>query len=179
MVEWDVDLEAVKAAKMEEIEFMRKIGVFEMASREECVEKTGHQPVSTKWVVVYKGKEGNSDVRCRLVARDFKPKGEKDRIDLFAAMPPWEAKKLLFRMGATMMNSTSRGGSNDDEYVLIFVDVKKAHLNGKLEEDEWAYVELPEEAGGGVGRLRRWLYGMRPAASAWERDYTENLTVEG
>ena len=60
-----------------------------------------------------------------------------------------KAKKLLFQMGATMMNSTSRGGSSEDEYVLIFVDVKKAHLNGQLDEEEWAYVELPEEAGGG------------------------------
>ena len=33
----------------------------------------------------------------RLVARDFKLKGEKDRSDIFAAMPPLEAKKLLFR----------------------------------------------------------------------------------
>ena len=39
------------------------------------------------------------------------------------------------------------------------------------------YVESPEEAGapGKCGRLRRWLYGMRPAASAWEKDYTEKL----
>ena len=87
-----MDPAAIKAAKTEEIEFMRRIGVFETASREECMEKTGRQPVSTKWVVVDKGKEVKSDVRCRLVARDFKPKGEKDRIDLFAAMPPWEAK---------------------------------------------------------------------------------------
>jgi len=48
-----------------------------------------------------------------------------------------------------------------------------------LDEDEWAYIELPEEAGGGVGRLRRWLYGMRPAASAWERDYTARLEEVG
>ena len=38
---------------------------------------------------------------------------------------------------------------------MMFVDVKKAHLNGKLKDDEFAYVQLPEEAGGGVGRLRR------------------------
>ena len=38
--------------------------------------------------------------------------------------------------------------------------------------------------GGGIkegqcGRLRRWLYGMRQAASAWERDYSEKLVAMG
>ena len=62
---------------------------------------------------------------------------------------------------------------------MMFIDIKKAHLNGKLAEDEYAYVQLPIEAGGGVGRLRRWLYGMRPAASAWEEDYSKNLESIG
>ena len=43
-----IDPVAINAAKMEEITVMRNIGVFEPASREECVEKTGHQPVSVK-----------------------------------------------------------------------------------------------------------------------------------
>ena len=29
------------------------------------------------------------------------------------------------------------------------------------------------------GKLRRWLYGMRQAASAWERDYSDKLTEIG
>ena len=36
------------------------------------------------------------------VARDFKSKSEKDREDLFAAMPPLEAKKCLFRIAVAM-----------------------------------------------------------------------------
>ena len=32
---------------------------------------------------------------------------------------------------------------------------------------------------GQCGRLRRWLYGMRQAASAWERDYSEQLAEIG
>ena len=32
---------------------------------------------------------------------------------------------------------------------------------------------------GQCGRLRRWLYGMRQAASAWERDYSEQLVAMG
>ena len=64
---------------------------------------------------------------------------------------------------------------------LMFVDVKKAHLNGVVENGEKVYIELPEEAkaDGKCGRLRRWLYGMRPAASAWEKDYTDKLKSVG
>ena len=63
----------------------------------------------------------------------------------------------------------------------MLTDVKKAHLNGVVGEDEYAYIELPGEAGksGKCGRLKRWLYGMRQAASAWERDYTTKLEALG
>ena len=36
---------------------------------------------------------------------------------------------------------------------LMFVDVRKAHLNGKLQDDELACIQLPVESGGGVVRL--------------------------
>ena len=47
--------------------------------------------------------------------------------------------------------------------------------------DVWACIELPEEdyEEGKCGRLRRWLYGMRPAAKAWEDDYAEKLESIG
>jgi hypothetical protein len=47
-------------------------------------------------------------VCCRLislVARAFKPKGYRDREDLFAAMPPLEAKKILFWMAANQIGA--------------------------------------------------------------------------
>ena len=61
----------------------------------------------------------------------------------------------------------------------MYIDVKNAHLNGEVDDDDFAYITLPKEVGGGVGRLRRWLYGMRPAASAWEEHYAANLKNEG
>ena len=51
---------------------MRGLGVWEAASWDECVQKTGKAPVSTRWVDVDKGRDGAVDVRSRLVARDFK-----------------------------------------------------------------------------------------------------------
>ena len=65
-------------------------------------------------------------------------------------------------------------------YKLRFIDVRKAHLNGVCEED--VYDELPVEANAGpgmCGKLERWLYGMRLAGQAWEREYSVKLESIG
>ena len=61
--------------------------MFEDARDEECYTKTGKPPVDTKWVDVNKETLQDPVIRCCLVARDFKPKGEPARGDLFAPMP--------------------------------------------------------------------------------------------
>ena len=63
-------------------------------------ELTGKGPVSVRWVDQNKGGEGAMEVRCRLVARDFKG-NDKGRDDLFAATPPLEAKRMLLSRAAT------------------------------------------------------------------------------
>ncbi len=69
---------------------------------------------------------------------------------MFAAMPPLEAKRILFRMTFRRAKEHPRAS-----YKLLFVDVKKAQSNGRAKDDEWAFVLLPAEAGGGVARLKR------------------------
>jgi hypothetical protein len=112
--------------------------------------------------------------RSRWVARDFKGKGEEDTEHLFAATPPLEAKKLLFKWVRRLL----KDGKKNREKVLL-IDVRKAHLNAFCEEE--VYVELPPEADapGKCGMLKRWLYGMRPAANAWEKEYTQKLESAG
>ena len=65
------------------------------------------------------------------------------------------------------------------EEKLMFIDVRKAHLNPTCDDEEW--VELPEEfwSWGRYAKLKRWLYGMRKAASAWEEDYVDKLLKVG
>ena len=63
---------------------------------------------------------------------------------------------------------------------MMFIDVRKAHLNYKCQDD--VYVELPEEVGappGSCGKLNYWLYGFRPAAAAWEKLYSGKLIEVG
>ena len=70
--------------------------------------------------------------------------------------------------------------SNGKTHKMLLIDVKKAHLNSECTED--VFIELPEEVGaakGKVGKLRRWLYGFRPAAAAWEAHYANKLEEVG
>jgi hypothetical protein len=172
-----LNLKLVEEARREEMEFVKSTPVYEEVDLAECWSRTGRPPVSTKWVDIGKGKEGKTAIRSRWVARDFKVKGDKDREDLFASMPPLEAKKAIFRIAATKMKEPAKKGRG--RMKLLFIDVRKAHLNGVY--DQEVYVELPKEAEaeGKCGRLKRWLYGMRPAAQAWEKDYSHRLQEEG
>ena len=89
------------------------------------------------------GEDGRTFARCRLVARDFKPHREGPRDDLFAAMPPLEAKKTMFALAAGERKRRRSQGLQVEKVLLV--DVKKAHLNGVCEEEEW--VELPSGFG--------------------------------
>ena len=73
-------------------------------------------------------------MRCRPVARDLKSRREGPRDDLFAAMPPLEAKKALFALFPCVAGMREKGREQDqDEVKLMSIDVKKAHLNAKCE----------------------------------------------
>ena len=61
----------------------------------------------------------------------------------------------------------------------MFSDVKKVHLNGRLGPDDVAFVQLLGIPQGTCSRLKRWLYGMRLAASAWERDFVGKFAEIG
>ena len=69
--------------------------------------------MGTKSVDVNKGTAENPNIRCRLVASDFKPKGEKDRADLFASMPPLEAKKVLSASQRLTKSCSARADGSD------------------------------------------------------------------
>ena len=139
-----IPVELVREARKEEVGFMKKRNLWEDRTVKECWEKTGKAPVTVRWVDVMKPGEtlGEWLVRSRLVARDFKGE-DKDRDDLFAETPPLEAKRMLFSRAATRRE--------DGRWrKLMFIDVRKAHLNPRCEQD--VYIDLPKEASGGEGQ---------------------------
>eukprot|EP00973_Karenia_brevis_P024491 3378904-Karenia_brevis.AAC.1 len=143
--------------------------IWELRRVEECWAVTGKAPIAMRWVGTNKAHmKGKFEVRSRMVARNFKG-GDKDRDDLFAETPALEAKRLLMSRALT---SRKDGRST----TLMFIDVKRAHLNPKCEED--IYLELPEECHlppGYCGKLKYWMYGMRQAAAAREKHYADKL----
>ena len=157
----------LRTARKEHVDFTKKLVA-------KCWQKTGKAPVSVRWGDVNKGSVEVPEMRCRLVARDFKGKGDKDREDLFAATPPLEAKRALFSKAVTRRKKGRACRK------LLFVDARKAHLNPECLED--VYIQLPDEVGsrpGFCGKLNFWLYGFRPAANAWEKHYAALLEGVG
>ena len=170
-----LDGDKVAEARSEEIGYVNKdLYLFVPATWEECVAETGKPSISTKWVDVDKGTVQNKIIRSRLVARDFCVKGESERSDLFAAMPPLKAKRMLLRIGVRRCREKPC-----ERYKIMLIDVKKSHLTEEVPEDEKVYVFLPSEARRGVARLKRWLYGTRPAAKAGQEHCATRLTKEG
>jgi hypothetical protein len=170
----EISVADLRTARREEVDFMMGRHIWTEVPEGECWSKTGKAPVSVRWVDVNKGSQESPEIRCRLVARDFKGKRDKDREDLFAATPPLEAKRTLFSRAVTTRRKP--GGCRK----LLFVDARKAHLNPKCTEE--VFIQLPDEVGarkGVCGKLNYWLYGFRPAASAWERHYSSLLEGVG
>ena len=168
-----LDVKKVRAARHEEIQYMLKKGIWREVDIQECWDRTGRAPVSVKWVDTDKGHDGEENIRSRLVARDFRTKGDKDREDLFAATPPLELLRLIISKTATRIEG-------EGVWKLLFIDVKKAHLNPRCEQD--VYFWIPDEANptaGKCGKLEFWLCGFRPTAQAWEELYAARLVGEG
>ena len=97
----------VMKATYEEVGFMNKRGLWDIKSVKECWEKTGKPPVSVRWVRTNKAHPVGIDIRCRLVARDFKG-GENGRDDLFAETPPLEAKRMLLSLSLIHISEPTR-----------------------------------------------------------------------
>ena len=164
----EMDPKKVQEAREEELRELER-RVYGKVSVEECWEKTGKDPIGVRWVDVRKP---CGRYRSRLVAKDFRPRSRRNDIEgLYASMPPLELVKSLIARAAVM----------GDKVMLI--DIKKAHLYAPIEGE--VFVELPPERceEGMCAKLKFTLYGMRKAASNWEKEYgatlNQNLFVTG
>ena len=161
----------VKAARQEELQWIDQKKIWDIRPIAECFAVTGQAPIDGKWVDVNKKDEVDPEIRSRYVARDMKRGSKSD--EFFAAAPPLEAIKMLLSKAAT---GNPRGRRQKK---LAFIDVRKAHFNGKPSHP--TYVALPPEYNcpGMCARLNWCLYGTREAGRQWERCYTEVLVKAG
>ena len=79
----------------------------------------GKALTTTKWVDrVKKNDDRREFVRRRLMARDFKPKRECLRDDMFAVMPPLEAEKASLAYVAGVREKQRQQGQRSETHVL-------------------------------------------------------------
>ena len=165
----ELDPKEVYEARMEEVQFIRDMKLYDKVPIEECWANTGKAPISTKWIDVNKGDYVAPKYRSRNVAREI---AYKKQDGLFAATPPLEVMKLLL---------STLASSNKGERLMV-ADVKRAYFHAKCK--RLTYVKLPpEDIGPGeentCGRLNYSMYGTRDAAANWAEEYSTVLIEMG
>ena len=115
----------------------------------EAFQVTGKGPSGTRFVDVNKGDANNPNYRSRFVAMYFK-KGSPSS-ELFAGMPPLEAKKFLLSLAASGLSYKGEQGK------LGFVVIKKAYLYAKARRPIYVCLPPGEEQEGMCGRSQRQL----------------------
>ena len=165
----------VEEAMQEEMEQHRAHEVYTKVPIARCYERTGKKPVGVRWVITNEGDDITPNVRARLVAKEIKA---DSRLDMFAATPPLEAKKLLLSMACTE-GIGFKAGQSESGMKLDFIDVRRAYFHCKARPK--VYVQLPkeDESRGMCGRLNKSMYGSRYAAQNWEFAYCEFMTNSG
>ena len=109
-----------RAARKEELDFMKDWQVWETVPTAACWQATGRAPLQGKWVDVNKGDVANPVVRSRYVAKEFANQRDDE---FFAATPPLEALRLLLSHAASG-RQTGKGGRQ-----VLVLDALKAHLH--------------------------------------------------
>ena len=163
----------VMAARAKELEYFHSKGVWMKVPRQEARSRTGHAPITVRWVDVNKGDEMSPNYRSRLVARQMK-KLDTSGQSFFAPAPPLEALRSIVSMAMTSIGShvPDWRPESDARTQLSFVDVSRAYFNATInEKDGPTYVDLPDEdpdSQDKCARLVRHMYGTRMAADGWQ-----------
>ena len=112
-----LDKEMVIQARQLEMQYFRKMQVYEKVPRGEAKQK-GCKIITTRWLDTNKGDDVEPNYRSRLVGREMK---FDRRLDLFSATPPLEALKMLIAHCA-------RNQTGSKPCRLAAIDIKRAYF---------------------------------------------------
>ena len=115
-------------------------------------ERTGAEPIGTRWIDTDKGDEQRPAHRSRLVGQEFNTGQEEG---LFASTPPLEALRWLISEAATIDRGHRKGNK-----VILISDVPRAFLEAPAKRK--VAVRLPQEALG-PGESREETVGVLSA----------------
>ena len=113
----ELEPEVVRKAHALEMEWYRKMNVYERRPIEECFEKS-KRPIRVKWVDRNTGDRQHMNVRSFLVAEQINTSKEQG---LFAAMRPLEALRML--LSATVRRGQDRTRRREQMREARTVDV--------------------------------------------------------
>ena len=170
-----IPVKLVVKAKEEERAFIEKMGVFDVVDRASA---RGRRVIKTRWVVTNKGTEEAPNIRARWVAQEFKHMDGPDHGEHYAPTPGLDMVKAVLSHAAS-----SRGKfGKDDDVIVVVVDIRRAYFYAKPAVD--TFVELPDYYDAAIrarkcGKLKRCLYGTRPAARSWQRELEDGLKEAG
>ena len=147
----ELDLDLVRVGRLGELDQMAKHQVY----REVPAAQAWGRRVKARWVDEYRRKDGNTEVRSRLVAMEF---NLYVRDDVNASTPPLAAIRAVISMAA------SKSGTR----FLAVYDVSVAFFHATIDED---ITVLPPPGAGRPGHvwiLLKAMYGTRRAAQLWQ-----------
>ena len=122
-------------AKLLELEGLARMGVFEEATKSECRQRTGGEPVTGKWVTKERDFVGSGLHKARFVARGFEE--PNTGADIFASTSSVSSIRSVLAWA----------GDRSDRQVVT-MDVSQAFLYAPLGQDdegEVVYVAAPAE----------------------------------
>ena len=150
---------------------LKKQQIYEPVDIDEAWQVTGKAPITLKWVDRNKGDWQHPNFRSRLVVREVKKKGQMlDDAELFSAMPPLEALKVLCSLMVSMKASKHGGALK-----LRILDISRAHFYGESRRPVYANLPPGREQEGKCARLRKSTYGTQDASSIWQETYSKLL----
>ena len=119
----------VKAAREEETAYVRDRHLYDYKSVEECLRRTGKQPIPTKWVDTIKGDDDRPEVCARLVAMEIRRAWSEKWL---AASPPTDSLRYLLARAASEDPRTMKGTGNEaagsgGPLKRLYLDVCRAH----------------------------------------------------
>ena len=158
----------VHRAKMEEKDFIDKMGVYDVVPRSDAAEKGCR--------VIRHSQQGSDDApqsRAGWVAQEFRGRCG-DKHEYFSETPDLALVKAVIAHAA-------RRAESEDIVVAVF-DVRRAYFYAEEKRD--TFVELPDYVRAEfrtthAGKLRKALYGTRPAAASWGDELRKGLVSCG
>ena len=176
----ELDPADVQEARRSEIGYIRKLRVYEEATKEE-MQADGCKPIPVRWIDVNKGDVENMLVRSRLVAQETRRRsdmgnGVESMAATFAATPPLEALRLLI----SLMMCGEKQLHSQNMRVLGFYDISRAHFHAPARRK--VYIIPPKEdteIKTGIARLLQSMYGTRDAAQCFDAFSEETMAKLG